>query len=267
MMQAPTGMNPTELPAPDLANYSDAEIRFAVAAWPMRASEELRSALIFRALADAARAARMPAPWPMHFARAARDEARHARLCAAVGSRLGAPAPRYDATPVRQRVASLSDPIERTAALLLVEIAMGETISMLLFRAGRRSAIEPLTRAALGSIFRDEVRHQRLGWTGFATLWTMLTERQRGAAQREASLGLAAFEQQIARPALRRLESGEPFDPAHAALGVLCPEARIDAFYLAVEKLVVPRLTRVGLDGAHAWEHRYRPPRRRPAID
>ena len=62
----------------------------------------------------------------------------------------------------------------------------------------------------------------------------------------------------MALPALRRLEAGEPFDPAFAALGVLAPDARVDAFYAAVEHLVVPRLTALGLDGARAWSERYR---------
>ena len=48
----PTRTN--ELPAPDLASYTEDQLRFAGAAWPMRAAEELRSALIFRALARAA---------------------------------------------------------------------------------------------------------------------------------------------------------------------------------------------------------------------
>jgi hypothetical protein len=60
-------------------------------------------------------------------------------------------------------------------------------------------------------------------------------------------------------PALRRLHAGERFDPALGALGVLSPEARVEAFYTAVERLVVPRLTRLGLDGAAAWNDRYVP--------
>ena len=47
----------------------------------------------------------------------------------------------------------------------------------------------------------------------------------------EATNGFAAFERQVAVPALRRLDAGEPFDPAFAALGVLAPEARVEAFY------------------------------------
>jgi hypothetical protein len=58
--------------------------------------------------------------------------------------------------------------------------------------------------------------------------------------------------------ALRWLQDKRPFDPAHQALGVLPPETRVDAFYASVEDLVVPRLTQLGLDGAAAWESRYR---------
>ncbi len=251
-------MGTTDLPDPLLAPYRDAHVRFAITAWPMRAAEELRSALVFRTLARAARDAGMPEPWPSRFDAAMRDELRHSRLCAQVGRQLGALAPEYDARPVRARMATLGDPLTRLAALLLVEVAIGETISMYLFRACRRATVEPLTRAALGMILADEVRHQRLGWTGLGALWPTLGEALRERLQREAARGLAGCERQTARPALLWLQKGQPFDPAYAALGVLHPEARVEAFYAAIEHLVVPRLTRLGLDGPLAWRDRYR---------
>jgi hypothetical protein len=248
----------TDLPAPALAPYTAAQLRFATLAWPMRASEELRSARIFRALAQASRVVGLPDPWPARFASAVRDEVRHARLCATVGATLGAPAPKYDALPVRARLGGLPDPFTRLLSLLLIEVAMGETISMYLFRAGRRAAVEPLTRTALSHIVGDEVRHQRLGWQGLAFLWPTLEESTRSLLQREATRGLAMCEQQTARPAMLWLQEKKTFDPAYAALGVLHPESRIDAFYFAVERFVVPRITRLGLDGDLAWKNRYR---------
>jgi hypothetical protein len=245
------------LPAAILAPYTSAQISFAAAAWPMRAAEELRSARIFRALTRAARVVGMPDPLPARFAAAVRDEIRHARLCVTVGEQLGTVKPRYDASPVRARLVGLPDPLMRAAALLLVEVAIGETISMFLFRAGRRSAKEPLTRAALSSILSDEARHQRLGWNGLDALWPMLTETLREGARQEAARGLGASEQQVARPAMIWLQKRRPFDPAYAALGVLDPEERIEAFYWAVEKFVLPRLTRLGIDGPLAWKNRY----------
>jgi hypothetical protein len=174
-----------------------------------------------------------------------------------VGQQLGAPPPAYDSRPVRARLAGLPEPLLRAASLLLVEVAMGETISMYLFRAARRATVEPLSRAALGAILRDEVRHQRLGWDGLASLWPALTDEHRTTLQREAARGLAGSEQQTARPAMLWLQKRQPFDPAYAALGVLHPESRVEAFYSAVERLVLPRLTRVGLDGPLAWKNRY----------
>jgi hypothetical protein len=248
----------TELPEPELSTYSAAQIRFASQAWPMRAAEELRSARIFRALARAARVVGMSAPWPDRFEDAARDEVRHSRLCADLGVRLAAEPPRYDATPVLARLAALPDPMLRVAALVVVEVAIGETLSMYMFRASRRRAVEPLTRRALTTILSDEVRHQRLGWTALVALWPALDVARRAEVQRQAAQGLGIVETQVALPAMRWLERRQPFDPAYSALGVLQPEERIEAFYYAIERLVLPRLSRVGLDGPGAWALRHR---------
>ncbi len=250
----------TELPAPSLTAYTAAAVAFARQAWPMRAAEELRSALVFRAAHRAARAVggALWAGFGAALGRTVRDELRHTRLCVAVGAALGAAAPAWDRAPLRARMAALPAPRLRAGALLLVEAAIGETVSSLLFRAGRRAAVEPLTRAALTSILGDEVRHARLGWAALAALWPALDDGERAALQREATAGLGGLERTVALPALQRLEAGEPFDPAHAALGVLAPAARVEAFYEAVERLVLPRLSRLGLDGDAAWRERYR---------
>lgn len=163
-------------------------------------------------------------------------------------------------TPPRCARDSTACPIHgtRCASLLLVEVAIGETISMCLFRAGRRSASEPLTRSALSLILRDEARHQRLGWTGFAALSPMLPGRVQEEMRREAARGLAGCERQTAAPAMQWLQQRQPFDPAYARLGVLHPEVRVETFYWAVERLVLPRLKRLGIDGDLAWKDRYR---------
>ena len=248
-MQRPTASRTTQavadLPAPTSPRTSDASRRFASSAWPMRAAEELRSALIFRALQGVGDAIDAAADWPARVASGVHDELRHARLCAELGARFGAGPAKYDAAPVRARLSGLGDPLLRAASLLLIELAIGETISTSLFRAAYRAAREPLTRAALRSILSDEVRHQRLGWDGLSSLWPALPEAMQTELQRHAAKGLAGCEQQTAKPAMLWLKEGRPFDPAYAELGVLHPEQRVEAFYFAVERFVVPRLTRV----------------------
>ncbi len=246
-----------QFPLPVLAGYEQAEVAFARNAWPLRAAEELRSALIFRALARASTRSPIGAGWTALFLAAAHDEIFHAKLCAATGARLGAPPPRYDASLVHARLGPLTDPTRRVCALVLIEVAVGETISLAMFRAGRRAAREPLTRAVLERILIDEVRHQRLGWSAISAWWPALDEPARAALQQEARAGLGAMEQQIAAPALHWLQANVAFNSKYAELGVLEPEARVEAFYAAVERLVVPRLTRLGLDGRRAWRDRY----------
>jgi hypothetical protein len=238
------------LPAPELARFTPDALAFAASAWPMRAAEELRSALVYRALATASVAV-LPA-FALRFAAVAREEVGHARLCATLAAQLGAAPPRYDANPVRARLAGLTEPRERVVALVITEVAIGETVSMAMFRESWRRTTEPLSRIAVERILADESRHQQLGWEALAALGAC------AVMQRRASEALAATEQQIAVPALRFLDAGRPFDPAWAALGVIPPAHRVEAFYAAVEQIVIPHLSRVGIDGRRAWDERYR---------
>jgi len=243
------------LPAPQLAAFSPDQLSFAFGAWPLRAAEELRSALIYRALARASASA-LP-EFTARFAAVAREEVGHARLCATVGAQLGAAAPAYDARPVRARLACVPDPHARTLALVVSEVAIGETISMAMFRESRRATTEPMTRAAIESILADEARHQQLGWDALAALAAGGAAAHE-AISAEATTTLAHSEQQIAAPSLRFLERGDAFDPAWAQLGVIHPERRVEAFYAAVEQLVLPRLAELGIDAQRAWTNRYR---------
>ena len=241
------------LPAARLGGFAPEQIAFAASAWPMRAAEELRSALIYRALSRAAASA-LPA-FVDRFAVVAREEVGHARLCATVGAQLGVAAPAYDSAPVRARLARLPDARARTSALVVSEVAIGETISMAMFRESRRATTEPLSRAAIESILADEARHQQLGWEALAAL---ATPDALDTIAAEVTATLAFSEQQIAAPSLRFLERGDTFDPAWAQLGVIHPERRVEAFYAAVEQLVLPRLHELGIDAAAAWANRYR---------
>ena len=246
------------LPPPRLEGYTKEQIAIARAAWPMKAAEEFRSASIYAALASAATHAGLPLDLVALVASTSIDELRHAALCAAVARALG------DETPieasmgvVRARTAN-DRPRALALELLLVEVAMGETVSCALFRTGRDATTEPLIRAALSSILRDEARHARSGWEALSALRGDLAPGELDELQREATAQLGLMEQSMALPSLRRLEANEPFDAKLVELGVLGPERRVEAFYAAIEGSVQPRLDRLGLDGQRAWADRYR---------
>ncbi len=74
----PAMMRTTDLPAPALAPYTEAQLRFATR---RLADARKRGAAFgpdFRALAHASRVVGLPDPWPARFPSAVRDEVRHA---------------------------------------------------------------------------------------------------------------------------------------------------------------------------------------------
>ena len=143
-------------------------------------------------------------------------------------------------------------------ALLLFEGAVGETLSAMLFHASKQAAREPCSRAALAIILRDEARHGRLSWEALATMMPGCTDEERAVLQEDLRRSFGALERGTILPVLKRLEAGVETDPDAFALGVIPPEVRVDTFYRGLERVVIPRLGRLGFDGQGAWANRYR---------
>jgi hypothetical protein len=231
--------------------------RFAAAGWPMKVAQERRSAAIFAELTRLARVLGEDG-LALELSAAQADELRHAALCSEVASAFGEEPERFqDDSPVALRLAALPAGRLGFLSLVLVEVALGETLSTLLFRSGAQRVSHPLARAVLWRITRDEARHARLGWVALAQLWPTLDASERLFVTEEVRVHLGAMEREQALPSLRALERAEPFDPVLETLGVLSPQTRMDAFYLAVERQILPRLNRQGIDGQYLWATRY----------
>lgn len=247
-----------ELPEPVLGSFTDEQIGFAARAWTMRAQEEHQSATIFAEalslLVDAESSIDVLAVLTQIIA----DELRHSEMCTDLARRFDAGSPRRTALPRAEEALTVDGRYRRGVRILLVEGAIGETISSALFNAGRNSAEEPCTKQALSRILRDEVLHARLFWEMLSTMRGAFDAGEMERLQQDVTRALGAIERVQMLPTLKRLERNEPFDPAWAALGVLPPERRVDAFYGSLERRVRPSLTRLGLDGDRAWERRYR---------
>jgi hypothetical protein len=236
--------------------YTAQQIAFAGAAWTMRAEEERRSAAVFSDLLSLIADAEASLVVVHEVHAMVGDELFHAALCAERASALGAPRPA--SAPLPRKAALPLAPEERRSRALeivLVEGAMGETISSALFAAGRRAAEEAAARAALTRILKDEAMHARRFWR---LLDALRGPGDEGRLHAVATRALGLIERTQIVPVLKRLERSAPFDPAWAALGVLPPEARVEAFYGAIERRVVPELDARGLHGTRAWEARYR---------
>jgi len=247
------------LPAPDLARWGAEHVAVAARAWTLRAEEEYRSAAVFAEIVAACLDTGAPVDVVGALARIVGDEIAHATLCLDLAARLGAPAPVASLDRVRARLAvHAGDRAVQALSLLLFEGAVGESVSVRLFRAGRRAAREPCTRAALGAILRDEARHSTICWLASAELLATLPAAARGALEEDLARSLGGFEQSAALPALQSLEAGRSVDPALRELGVLSYEDRVEAFYAGIERVALPRLARLGFDAPRLWADRYR---------
>lgn len=250
--------SPLDLPVPDTARFLAEDLAFAAAAWTMRAEEEHRSAATFAGLAHAL----IRSGSPLDIADAAlciaRDEVRHAAMCAELARRFGAPSPCGDTArdvPHRESPAALRRVV---LSIWLLEGAIGETVSSALFARGRNLATEPCTRAALGLILRDEVMHARTSWEALSALTKDASDEERAWLHDETRRALGLIEQTQMVPVLRRLERAAPFSAPWAELGVLPPETRVEVFYAAIEQRVRRELERLGIDFGTAWTNRYR---------
>jgi hypothetical protein len=223
----------------------------------MKAAQELRSAAVFAELQRLAIVCALPLELASVLADAARDELLHAELCFRVAEVLGSAPDRVEVEPVEARFAAFRDRRQRLLALLLIEVAIGETLSCSLFRAAAHRSGEPLTRLALSVILRDEARHARLGWQALTVLRPGWSEDERQLLVDELHRQLGPIEQSMAVPSLRRLESETSFDAAVEKLGVLSPAIRVEAFYRAMEVQVLPALDALGVGGTEAWKGRY----------
>ncbi len=225
-------------------------------AWTLRSEEERRSAAVFSDLLALLTDADVPLGVLEEVHAVVWDEIRHARMCADMAHALGAPPPRSGLLPrVGPEPITAADRRMRALEIVLIEGVIGETISSALFAAGRRSTVDQQARATLSRILEDEARHARSFWT---LLETLMSPRDVEHLRSTVPEALGIIEQMHVVPSLESLARGDPFDPQWAALGVLAPSSRVDAFYGAIEKRVLPGLDALDLRGRAAWTARYR---------
>jgi len=148
--------------------------------------------IAFRVLRDELRAAGAPKALLRAAGRAARDEIRHARATGALARRFGG-------TPRAAAVArGARRSLEAIALENAVEGCVRETYGALLATRQAQLASDPVVRAAMMRIARDETRHASLSWRVGRWLETRLdpaarsnVEQAKQRAAREQRLALA----------------------------------------------------------------------------
>jgi len=141
-----------------LSGPSTCDTRAAGSYFADIASLEAASVTAFRIMRDELRAMGAPKKLVRAAARAARDEIRHARATGALARRFGAQ-PRVPViAPIEPRS------LEAMAVENAVEGCVRETYGALLATRQAALATDPVVRAAMLRIARDETRHASLSW-------------------------------------------------------------------------------------------------------
>ncbi len=147
---------------PPASELDDATRAALSRAWLDDALQEHASIAAFARFSMMMMSVSAPADLVVDSQRASLDEVRHARACFSLARRYGA-----DATgPAELRVDDAMAPLSlaELAALTAEEGCVGETLGALLAEEQAARATDPVAKAILERIARDEARHAELAW-------------------------------------------------------------------------------------------------------
>jgi hypothetical protein len=168
---------------------------------------EAASVTAFRVLRDELRLQGAPKRLVRAAGRAARDEIRHARATSALARRFGGQARTPVVAPAKPRS------LEAMALENAVEGCVRETYGALLATRQAEQATDPVVRAAMMRIARDETRHAALSWQVSRWLETRLdgtAKRNVARARQDAAaelIGALANEPEVSFAGLAGLPS------------------------------------------------------------
>jgi hypothetical protein len=149
----------------DLSTASEATLRAARVAWTEAAFQEHRTGAACALTVKHLIAVRAPIDLVAMASRFALDEMVHVELCARLATAMGGGAPlAYDpkdlvAEPARELSAML-----QACELVVRNFCVGESLSIPILRGAWHAARQPLIRAILARIVKDEAAHGAFGW-------------------------------------------------------------------------------------------------------
>jgi 1,2-phenylacetyl-CoA epoxidase catalytic subunit len=168
------------------------------------------------------------------------DELVHARLCHQVYAEAGGDAPpaiAREGLGLHRRRERLEHDV---ADVALGAFCLGETVAVPLFRHLRRGCTEPVARAALDRVLRDEARHRDFGWDTLD--WLLATDDGARARARAALPALLAeLERSYGRGNDAVAGDDGTMADADRAWGLAPPREYADVLARAIERDIRPR--------------------------
>lgn len=225
----------------------------AIATWLGRMTNEYQSSFVFDALAEQLGACAALADHADEARAFAAEERRHGVLCGAVVEALGGEA----VTTVEDQPAFPAHAeVAREEAILRNVMSIGclsETVAVSLIGAEREEMPEGELKGLLTRIWADEIGHARFGWR----LVSAHVPRLGQAARERLSAYLRVSLRHLERHELAHLPDRGGFGEGAAAVGLCSGRDARTLFYATVERVILPRLTALGLDASGAWHTRH----------
>jgi hypothetical protein len=129
---------------------------------------------------------------------------------------------------------------------------LGETVAVRLFLRLRAGCTQPVARAALDRIVKDEVRHKEFGWTLLE--WLLSTSEANAVRVRIERTLPAMFERLRRNYAYSELRRSAPVEPERAAWGLMPPSHYAEVLGETLERDYVPLFSDFDIDARAAWQ-------------
>jgi len=176
----------------DLRGFPESAIVAARRSWTSAAFQEHRTAAACSATLRALIEARAPLDLIAGFARFPLDEIVHVELCARMAMELGG------GTELWHEPSALCadpdpalPPLLQAAELVARNFCVGEALSIPMLHGTWLRTTQPLPRAVLGRIVRDEAAHGVFGWTFLDWALPLLPEGGQELVTRAATVAIA----------------------------------------------------------------------------
>lgn len=178
------------------------------------------------------------------------EELLHVELCSRVAMRLGGGAPIvYDPDDLTLEFEDDLTPLQQANELIVRLCCVGEVFSLPMLAGSMRAASNPLTKAVLKQIVRDESMHGKLGWMYLDWIAPSLDEHERERLARAAA-DTAAGVRRIWEQG--RIRSTSVAKPGHSDMGWMDPAVYVERATQVLHEEVYGRLATYGINVASA---------------
>ena len=227
----------------DAEQYTPYELKRGRHAWALRTNDEYRSMVGFSELTYLCAEMHAPLDVVALASRIIRDEVRHVEICSRLTECMGGrpvktPSPAYVKTNPQSSIR------RRALHHAIGSCGIGETISVTMLAGTRDHCTDPVAKAALTQMLRDESFHSRFGWLWLEKL--SLSDEDHSWLDQFIPRVFGQLPKSIPLSKKEYIES--PF-------GSMPNSERRDRLYEAIDEIVEAFEAR-GLPGKRWWQHR-----------